>query len=264
MDLLSIRESAIKINNTVFRNNRVEHIATVFNSKVDMTECKVMNNYACGNGGLITFHKSSISFSNCYSQNNTAEGLGGVIFIDSSNITITNNVFLNNSVDQNGGAICSVNTYDYSSLSVVNSSFVHNHAGISGAALYATNPGLKHVTSIALHSCTFEGNYAKLDSALYLYDCSNLRTSKSRFSYSSSVVTENNPLIYIVASDRSMGYLTYRTDFSSGKTSLNSSVQDFLTQGISIGFIKFYNRGNPYNITNKETPYAAGALISFA
>ncbi len=256
MDLFGITESTIKLKKTIFKNNLVLHLANILAGKVDIAESTVINNYACGNGGLLTFHESTISFSHGTSQNNTVEGNGAVIFLDSCNISISHSLFFNNSALQNGGSIFSVNRFDYSTLAIVNSSFSSNHALVGGAVLSAENHGVNHITSIALDSCTFTGNSAKFDSALSLYDCSILRTSKSRFSNQALEAGKN--LIYIEARRRSIEYLTHGTDFTLQNSTLNSSVQNFLEKAQSQGFIRFYNHGNPYNISNTETPYAAG------
>ncbi len=227
----------------------------VISGFLSMENCNVSFNNISSNGGLITLKRSRISMDNCRVSNNSAGGLGGVIYSISGNITIWNSSFSSNSAKQNGGVI-SLYSQGYSSLSVVNTLFHRNHAEGDGAVINTLPSESNILIDIALDSCVFIGNTAQSDTALYLDTCSSLRTDMCHFE---TAIDSSHCSIYFILDFTNADYLTYRTQFHTGGRTLNSWEHGFLQKAVSAGVIVIdYAGAHPYNVTNEETPYAAG------
>ena len=221
---------------------------------LSMKNCNASFNNISNNGSLITLAGSRIFMYNCRVNNNLGARWGGVIYSDSGNISIWNSSFLFNSAKEYGGVI-SLYSSGYSSLSVVNTLFHHNHAEARGAVIHTQYLETNILIDISLDSCNFTKNTAQTDSALFVDGCSSLRTSRCYFkSALDSMDTQCSIYFGYYYTD----YLTYRTQFHSGDRSLDTSQVDFLQKAISDDIVYVDSQGEPFIVTNEETPYSAG------
>ena len=255
-DLIHVMTSALHIENSEFRNNSLKSSVTVSSGSLSMKHCIAFSNKASDNGGLISSSDSKIDLINCTCRNISTGGWGGIIYSKSGNISIWNSSFSYNSAAGNGGVI-SLSSNGYSSLSVINTSFLYNHAGEDGAAIHDKYYGSPMI-DIALDTCLFVGNTGKSDSSLYLDQCTYLRTSQSIFSSMDNAASTKQCSIHFDVATFNTDYLSYRTLFHTGNTTLDSTEQDFLQKAISAGVFVIDRREHPQNVTNEETPYATG------
>ncbi len=255
--LMSITSSTAKVQNIVFESNSAKNMISVVSSSLDVTGFDVFNNNASDQYGLINSRQSMLQITKCSAYYNSASGMGGIVYSDSSNISILNSSFSHNLAGGNGGIIYSENSHDYSRLSIMNANFTHNRGGQNGAVLFVQDKGVTHVTDIGIDSCQFIGNAAKSDSALYVHDCSRLRTSNCVFKpeLDSSTITPCSIYFKILVTDTD--YMSYKTDFNWGDKTLSTSEPNFLHKAVSSGAIKVDNGGNPHKIVTKEMAYAA-------
>ncbi len=240
--------------------SNIMHNSLKANFKVEsgilsMNNCNASFNNISSNYGLINSDNSRIFMHNSGVNNNSVEGSGIIASRTSaSNISIWNSSLLFNSATGNGGVI-SLYTGNYSSLSVANTLFHHNHADGKGAVIHTKSSTGDVFIDIALDSCNFTGNTAQSDTALYLDGRSYLRTAMCHFG---SAIDSSACTIYFLLENTNTDYVTYRTQFHTGSTSLNTSEHDFLQKAVSAGVIVVDKRGSYRNVTNEETPYAAG------
>ncbi len=253
--LVNIETSTFYMDTTKIMCNDLKTNLKVLSGFLSMRNVNISVNNVSNSGGVIDSENSKITLTDCRVNNNSAGGWGGVIFSTSGNISIWNSSFLFNSARGNGGVI-SLYSEGYSSLSVANTLFHHNHAEGYGAVIHAQRNDDSILIDIALDSCLFQGNTTQSDSALYLDGGSFLRTSRCHFE-TASQSPDKICSIYLFAEYTNTYYLTYRTQFHIGNTTLNSSSPHFLQKAVSAGIIVV--DGDPkFTVMNEETSYATG------
>ena len=146
--------SLLHVVESKFVNNTVTHgiIKTLKSSRLIMSNCTVLENYATEYPRVIYAKKSFVHLENTNFNSNMAINGGGTIFIEHmSFLQIKNCTFKNNKADMTsgvGGAILSLNN---SSIDLSSSLFEHNKANVGGAIYQETS-------KTKLNQCTFFGN----------------------------------------------------------------------------------------------------------
>ncbi len=259
--LVNIVMSTVHLEESNIMYNNLSSNLKVSSGFLSVSNVNVSVNNVIDGGGFISSHDGEITLTYCRVNENSAGGAGGVIHSYSGNMSILDSIFLSNSATGMGGVI-SIESEGYSSLSIVNTTFYQNHAEGHGAVIHAQSAEGNTLIDIALDTCNFTENTAPSDSALYLIDCSFLRTSTCYFepaihSNATQCIIYFVNAIYVSNTD----YLSYRTQFHMEKGAISSQEHDFLQNAVSNGVVVVHKNG-PYIVTNEETSYAGGELTN--
>ena len=107
-----------------------------------MTNCRIINNTASSDGGVVKAVNGSLQMSNCLVFNNIAGSNGGVVFSSGSTIVITNCTFKRNSALGFGGVFLVGGGTTF----LRNSSFVKNFAGLDGGVFFIIQHSVINIT----------------------------------------------------------------------------------------------------------------------
>ena len=134
--------SILHIDQSYFVNNTVKHglIKAVNLSKLIMSNCNMLGNYAEENAAVIYANESFVNLTNTYLENNKANRVGGTIVAERlSRLQIGNCTFINNEANHTGGAIYLT---AFSEAHLFNVYFAKNGAKIGGAIHIVDNSTL--------------------------------------------------------------------------------------------------------------------------
>ena len=112
--------------------------------------------------------------------------------------------------------------------------------------------------NIVLNACKFIGNNVG-HGTLFMPDDATLRTSNTTII---APAEGNKVAVYFEVTTKALNmtdYMTYKTCFMSGNTTLNSSTTDtFLHEAEDAGLVVIHKQGLPYRVTQEETVFASG------
>lgn len=117
----------------------------IINSSPVIKNCKIIDCYASGGGG-ISCDSSSSKITNCILSRNTASNVGGGMDIYDSSVTITNCTFYGNNADGSGGGI-----YIENSSAIIKNSIFWGNTAPNSPEIQNSN------SSVFLFYCDIEG-----------------------------------------------------------------------------------------------------------
>ena len=150
--VMSVGNSDVSISESNFSNNiATEGGIAEFSANVVITKCRIINNTAHLNGGVVKIVDESLQMLNCLLSHNTANNYGGVLVSTASTIVITNCIF-----KMNSGRSAGVFYFKGGSTLLRNSSFVNNFAELDVGVFFVAEHSVMNIT----HS-RFFGNQVK-------------------------------------------------------------------------------------------------------
>ncbi|MDD1793136.1 right-handed parallel beta-helix repeat-containing protein [Enterovibrio sp. ZSDZ42] len=210
-------------------------IAALSGAIVTVTDSKLLNNFADGDGGAIHAESSSfVHLSNCLVSNNTAHYGGGIYAHQGAQLEIVDCTFSGNSASTVssafGGAIAAFGWSSPTGINIRNSRFSSNSTVGYGGAIFA-GPGVE----ASVIDSVFEGNTAHTGGAIRIQAGSSQFTSlsvaRSEFSnnhawvYAAAVYAEGNVVFDAINSSFSNNHAGVEGGaffFYSGTVNLNT------------------------------------------
>ncbi len=237
------QKTNIVIENSNFMHNKMNGVIRASNTQIH--KCKFAYNIIFGLGIINAFNVQLIDSTMLY---NTIHKNPGIRY---GNATIKSCTFTRNTVDTGYGLVMNYAQPDSdSTLKVIQSNFMQNQ----GDVILIDSSRL----DIVLDTCNFTGNIVE-HGTLYICDnAATLRTSNT------TIITpaDSNKVAAYFKDDtkriRMTDYMTYKTCFISGNTTLNSSsTENFLQEAEHAGLV-FIDSPYPYRVTQEETVFASG------
>jgi len=150
--ICNTRDSELILDNCSFTNNNSIYGGAVYsNSKIEVLDCKFMNNTATSMGGGIC-NMGDIKITNCEFLKNTANMAAGVY--NAADMEVTNTLFANNEAKGfGGGAICSISMAEEKTTLLTNITVVDNKALNAGGGIFIDGK-----VTLAIHNSIIWGN----------------------------------------------------------------------------------------------------------
>ena len=147
VSFMSATEATSVLNNCEFYNAE-ESAIDIYESGVDIRNCRFINNTASDAGGAIQMlNAGDVTITGCFFGNNDGGSLAGAIGIETSSPVLANNIIVNNQGNQSGA----ISARENSEPVLVNNTIANNLCeGSSGSTIFLYHSDMELVNNIII------------------------------------------------------------------------------------------------------------------